>query len=1156
MKKAIRTAIQILLSFILGTNCVLHLCLPVNAIAKDLADKPYMGWSSYSLQVYDSSVPWISEAEIKKQSDAMKKYLSDYGYEYINIDAGWNDGNDQWGRPLPSTQRYPNGFVNLVNHVHANGQKLGIYSIPGMDRQLASTNFEIYGTRAKYGRPIYGRDILAKDANGNYIIMDYWDSFTYKIDFSKPGAQEYIDSIVDQFASWGVDFLKFDSVMPGSDKGDSRSSIDDVIAFSMACERNSIWLEISWAVDRNYADIWKQYANGWRIEHDVEAYRSIQDYGADARMVNWENIERLFPMQAKWWDVAGPGGWSDFDSLNVGNGSMNGLTEDERKLAATFWAISSAQFYVGDDLTRLDAYGLSLLTNSEVIAVNQAGHPARPVDNSYQVWYANNGDGTFNVALFNLDSQAKDITVNWRDIGIAGSAQVRDLWAGANLGAFSESFLVQLNSHAAALYKVTVENGSWMANNTDTDIQYTGNWNRDGGKQLAEVSQNFTLEVIDSSQPNNGGIFPSATVFSGSATGATVNLMGGAISNITDGDYTLVQGKDYTISGNQFTISADYLNGKKADKAELNVSISGAGQQTETVFANDTDSGIIYYRTEGEWDYNSNRIFPDHNGDVHFSERAGDYLTYTFTGTGISFLTETNDGNADFEIYLDGALQQGTFTSNAEGMGRECQVAAYTTSGLAHGEHTIKIVNLSEGKFLHVDAFVVEDTRNAQTTIVNDTDASIKYYKMTRGWGYSENRAFPDYFGDVHYSENDGDYLSYSFTGTGVSFLTETNDNNADFEVYLNGVRQPGIFTSNAEGMGRECQIAAYTVSGLAYGEHTIEIVNLSDSRFLHMDAFAVEKPRDAETTLTIHLAGESRYVMVNDSDSEIKYSGRWGYSANRGLGDFNDDLHYGEDLGDSVTYSFTGTGIAYIAEKLNEVGAFEVYIDGVSQGTHSAYANVGGNDRETLQTLYEITGLNNGRHTIKIVKTDNAPYLQVDAFRVEKPSLIMPGAAVYDKNAPGTVSFSLQGNEDRFANISDSQGELSGQTDYTLSNNAINFSSAYLNGLTTGRHTLEVGFSGDFCGDLHWTDDDGAAFSYAFSGSNVELIGPKGPEYGNIDIYVDGVFHGTASAYSASRLAQQSIYAINGISAGAHTIKGIKSGGTVIAFDALAFRL
>ncbi|QQZ58671.1 glycoside hydrolase family 27 protein [Paenibacillus sonchi] len=399
------------------------------AADKSLAQKPYMGWSSYSMQVYDPSGSWISAESIKKQSDAMHEKLQKHGYEYINIDAGWNGGMDEYGRPLPNTERYPDGFQEVIDYVHNNGQKIGIYLIPGLSIEAYNNDLEIYGTNGE----CRVRDIAVQPLK----IMDYWNSYTYKIDFSNPCAQKYIDSIADLLGEWGIDFLKFDSVTPGSGINNlSRDARGDVEAWSKALARHDIWFELSWALDHNYVDFWKKFANGWRIQWDVESYDS------NIGLTQWANIARLFPDAAIWWRDAGPGGWNDFDSLNVGNGAMDGLTKDERKTAMTFWAVSAAQLYLGNDMTRLDDYGLELLTNDEVIAVNQAGHPAHPLsmDTQQQVWYANNGDGTYNVALFNLGSRSAAVDVKWSDIGLAGPASVRDLWSHSELGTFDTGF--------------------------------------------------------------------------------------------------------------------------------------------------------------------------------------------------------------------------------------------------------------------------------------------------------------------------------------------------------------------------------------------------------------------------------------------------------------------------------------------------------------------------------------------------------------------------------------------------------------------------------------------------------------------------------------------------------------------------------------------
>jgi hypothetical protein len=175
-------------------------------------------------------------------------------------------------------------------------------------------------------------------------------------------------------------------------------------------------------------------------------------------LVTWNNSVKIrWDDVAAWTPWAGPGGWNDLDSLDVGNGAMDGLSQDERQSYMTLWAISAAPLYTGDDLTKLDSYGLSLLSNSEVIAVDQQGIPARPVTpgGPAQVWGAKNADGSYTVALFNMGSLPARVTAHWTSFGFGGAASVRDLWQHADLGVFGDAISANLPSHGSRLFKVT-----------------------------------------------------------------------------------------------------------------------------------------------------------------------------------------------------------------------------------------------------------------------------------------------------------------------------------------------------------------------------------------------------------------------------------------------------------------------------------------------------------------------------------------------------------------------------------------------------------------------------------------------------------------------------------------------------------------------------
>ena len=141
--------------------------------------------------------------------------------------------------------------------------------------------------------------------------------------------------------------------------------------------------------------------------------------------MQWDNsVKQRWAETPAWISHAGPGGWNDLDSLDVGNGAADGLTEDERQSYMTLWAISASPLYTGDDVTKLDKFGLSLLTHRDVLAINQQGKPARPVNSKtkQQVWRVRNNDGSYTVALFNLASQDKVVSTDWAELGFGGSA--------------------------------------------------------------------------------------------------------------------------------------------------------------------------------------------------------------------------------------------------------------------------------------------------------------------------------------------------------------------------------------------------------------------------------------------------------------------------------------------------------------------------------------------------------------------------------------------------------------------------------------------------------------------------------------------------------------------------------------------------------------
>ncbi|MCG5440693.1 alpha-galactosidase D [Micromonospora foliorum] len=425
--------------------------------AAEIAQLPFMGWTSWTMQSSkypglnpDGDYSYLTEANVLKQADALATKLKPYGYEYVNIDAGWWRNNDwvprfdQYARQTPDPVRFPRGMQAVAEHIHGKGLKAGIYLPVGLEKEAYAN-----GEAPIWNAPdCTTADIVYPDLR----TTNGWDS-AYKLNFDNPCAQRYIDSQAQLFADWGYDFLKLDGVGPGSFKsGDNYDNVADVAAWqrAIATAGRPIHLELSWSLDINHAADWKRYSNGWRIDTDVECYCNT--------LVSWENsVDDRFDDAPAWSRKAGPGGWNDLDSLNVGNGEMDGLTRAERQSYATLWAISKSPLYTGDDITRLDDYGLSLLTNREVIAIDQnGGAPARPVTpaGDQQVWGAKNPDGSYTVALFNLGDAPASVTAHWASFGFTGNASVRDVWNRRDLGTQRNAITAALPAHGSRLFTV------------------------------------------------------------------------------------------------------------------------------------------------------------------------------------------------------------------------------------------------------------------------------------------------------------------------------------------------------------------------------------------------------------------------------------------------------------------------------------------------------------------------------------------------------------------------------------------------------------------------------------------------------------------------------------------------------------------------------
>jgi len=402
-----------------------------------------MGWSSWSNEsttrpTYGTS--WLTDAHIRDAADAVATKLKAAGYSYVNIDAGWNATmswsfhSDANGIPDPDPARFPTGISGIASYIHSKGLKAGIYLAAGLEQEAYNKNAAIAGTSC------HVQDIVVLPLTPTNKWGGNW-----KIDYTKTCAQQYINSIIDKFASWGVDFLKVDGV--------TVDNVPDIKAYSQAIDNNGrpIWLTASaWPVDLSAADGLRPYANGVRVDTDVECYCGTTTSWASSVSARWSDLPN-------WLSHVTSSYLPDLDSMpinnNTGSALQDGLNDAERQSVMTFWSMASSPLYVGGDVYFMDNSAVSILTNPEVIAIDQAA--VIPTRISSQLW-KKVIDGVTYAAVYNLGSSATNITVNWSSLGLSGTRTVRDLVARTDLGSFSNSWTaVNVPAHGSRLIRVS-----------------------------------------------------------------------------------------------------------------------------------------------------------------------------------------------------------------------------------------------------------------------------------------------------------------------------------------------------------------------------------------------------------------------------------------------------------------------------------------------------------------------------------------------------------------------------------------------------------------------------------------------------------------------------------------------------------------------------
>ncbi len=438
------------------------LVAPTHLVAAEndstLAPTPPMGWNSW-----DSYGPTVREDEVKANADFMAAHLAQFGWKYIIVDIEWYQPNakshgyiprgavtmDEYGRFVPSPNRFPSaangvGFKALADYVHSKGLKFGFHIMRGIPREAVEKNLPIKGTK------FHAADVADK------VNVCRWEGMedTYGVDMAKWGsAQAYYDSLAELYASWGTDYIKVDDMsVPG------RAA--EILALHTAIKKTGRPIVLSLSPGpffEEYPDFLKSNAELWRISWDF--------------WDRWDALKPQFDTVHKWESQVGPGHWPDADMLPLGHIGIRAergddrkslFTHDEQYTLMTLWSIFRSPLMFGGDLPSSDDFTIALITNPEVLAVNQAsshGHQSYRQGDTI-AWTADTTGSKAEakyVAVFNIGDKEMPVDLKWSDVGVSGNqATVRDLWARKDLGK-QAGVRLALAPHASVFYKVSAK---------------------------------------------------------------------------------------------------------------------------------------------------------------------------------------------------------------------------------------------------------------------------------------------------------------------------------------------------------------------------------------------------------------------------------------------------------------------------------------------------------------------------------------------------------------------------------------------------------------------------------------------------------------------------------------------------------------------------
>lgn len=439
------------------TFAIFAAMLLARVVVSEIPPTPLLGWNSY-----DSFGDSVTEKEIMANATYLKESLLAHGWNYVVVDFRWYDPKadsgdrknragatltaDAFGRLLPAPNRFPssvdgNGFKTLAGRVHAMGLKFGIHVMRGIPQQAVKAN-----------TPIEGSSFHALDAANTDSTCEWCpDMFGVKADQS--AGQAWYDSLLRLYAAWGVDYIKVDDLS----KPYSAPEIEAITQAIKRCGRTVVFSTSPGATPLKQANHIRAHANLWRISADF--------------WDNWKSLDHDFDLLWSWQSYGGPRHWPDADMIPLGRVGkrcldakgehMTHFTRDEQVTLMSLWALAPSPLMLGMNLPENDEWTLGLLTNDEVLAINQdmLCKPATCVwrKDSLEVWLRVIFGGGRAVGIFNRSDQSR----TFHDLalaGVTGNWKVRDVWSHQDLPDSIEELSIKLLPHSSRLFKLSPVN--------------------------------------------------------------------------------------------------------------------------------------------------------------------------------------------------------------------------------------------------------------------------------------------------------------------------------------------------------------------------------------------------------------------------------------------------------------------------------------------------------------------------------------------------------------------------------------------------------------------------------------------------------------------------------------------------------------------------